>query len=79
MRRYLQTTLGNQAHLGHPTYDDDSGTWEPPALTLCALDATTWSKTFVSVAVWAKKRPGVVCDTCDRTAMWEAITSLGAR
>jgi hypothetical protein len=77
MRRYLQTTLGKRAHLGHPTYDDDSGLWEPPPDTICGLDATTWSKAFVSPSVWARKKPGAVCDVCDRTALWESISSLG--
>lgn len=78
MRRYLQTTLGNRAHLGRPVYDDDAGGWTPPTSTLCGLDATTWSKAFVAASVWSKKKPGAVCDVCDRTALWEAIISRGA-
>ncbi len=75
MRRYVQTSLAGLAHLGRPAYDDDTGEFTPPATTLCGLTATKWSKSFVRVSTWSRKKPGVVCAACDRTAMWETIST----
>lgn len=74
--RYLQTSLGQRAHLGRPIYDDDTDAWIAPDTTLCALTTDTWSKQFVRPRAWSQRTPGTVCDTCDRTAMWEAIIEL---
>ena len=79
MPRYVQTKLGQRIHLGRPHYDDDLETWVHPSTTLCGLVAETWSKAFVRLQQWANKKPGAVCDTCDRTAMWETIGQLSAR
>ena len=73
MRRYVQTSLAGLAHLGRPTYDGDTGDFAPPDRTLCGLVSAKWSKAFVRVATWSKKKPGIVCPACDRTAMWETI------
>ena len=79
MPRYLQTTLGNRVHLGRPIYDDEAGGWGQPTSTLCGLDATVWTKAYVRAAAWSTRKPGAVCDMCDRTAMWESIISLGVK
>jgi hypothetical protein len=79
MRRYVQTTLGNRLHLGRPTYNDDEARWVNPTATLCGLESATWSKSYVRGPVWSTKKPGAVCDTCDRAAMWESIISLDAK
>lgn len=79
MPRYLQTTLGSLTHLGRPIYDDDGGGWGKATSTLCGLEASVWSKGYVRVSAWSTKNPGAVCDTCDRTAMWESIISLGTK
>ncbi len=75
MRRYVQTTLGGLVHLGSPDYDDDTGNFIHPETTLCGLAASTWSKAFVRISVWSKKKPGAVCPTCDRIAMWQTIAA----
>ena len=79
MPRYLQTILGQRAHLGRPHYDDDSETWANPDITLCGLASDTWSKAFTRPRSWATKKPGTVCDACDRTALWESVAQLGDR
>ena len=72
MRRYHSSTLGGLAHLGPPSYDKEDGVWVEPTKTLCGLEPTTWSKGFVRITAWTKRRMGTGCMECDRTAMWES-------
>ena len=79
MRRYLSTTVGGIVHLGVPVYDDDLGSYDPPEQTMCGVPSSHWSKGFVRATNWANRKVGSVCPTCDRTAMWESIVSLGIK
>jgi hypothetical protein len=76
MRRYLQSRIDNRLHLGSPLYDSDGGDFEPPSHTLCGLPSTTWSDDYVQALTWARVAPDAVCRMCDRTALWESISSL---
>lgn len=76
MRRYVQATVDHVRHLGAPVYDDEEGDFDPPTHALCGLPVATWSKGFVKVLNWAKLEPSHVCATCDRTALWQSISSL---
>ena len=72
MRRYFTTTIGGLAHLGTPDYEDDIG-FTPPTTTLCGIQSATWSRNLVRPAAWSKRKPGSVCASCDRTALWQAV------
>jgi len=76
MRRYLQSRVENRLHLGSPLYDDARGNFAPPSHTLCGLVTTEWSPEYVQALTWARVAPETVCAMCDRTALWESISSL---
>jgi hypothetical protein len=76
MRRYLQSRVESKLHLGSPLYDDAGGGFVPPSHTLCGLAVSEWSTDFVQAVTWARVAPETVCSMCDRTALWESVSSL---
>jgi hypothetical protein len=77
MRRYLQTKISGILHLGATVYDKDEGDFDPPEATLCGIETSGWGSRFVKTQTWGAHRPEDVCPTCDRTALWQSIDSLG--